>query len=195
MALLVKTFTSCSGSLSLIMKLHLIQPLIRNVMCTDSTTCNQGWSITPKSVWSIYRGTVLDDSTLAATVSRDYWSMRRSLDAKLPGSQDPDFSLRGKKILTFSKPQYEIMHRGKIVGQVNCTLEILRLVGGMSRCPLQTQLEFVILPCCTGSLTCPDMTTQCSACNFIIESMVMACLANLLATCSSIRNSQRHDAQ
>lgn len=93
-------------------------------MCTDSTTCNQGWSITPKSLWRIYRGTVLDDSTLAATISRDYWSMRRGLEATLPGSQDPEFSLRAKKILTLSKPQYDLMHRGKVVGQVRCTPEV-----------------------------------------------------------------------
>ena len=33
--------------------------------------------------------------------------------------------------------------------------------------PITNQLNLIVLPCCTGSLACPDMTSQSSASNCI----------------------------
>lgn len=60
----------------------------------------------------------MDDSTVAATITRDAWSFRRGLEAKISGSQASDFTLRAKKIMAFRNQEYEILYRGSAIGQV-----------------------------------------------------------------------------
>ena len=67
------------------------------------------------------QGASFDDSTIAATITRDAWSLRRGLEAKIQGRQASDFSLRAKKIMAFRNQEYEVLYRGSVIGQVRLT--------------------------------------------------------------------------
>ena len=82
----------------------------------------QVWSM--KSLWKIHRGANMDDSTVAATITRDAWSFRRGLEAKISGSQASDFTLRAKKIMAFRNQEYEILYRGTAIGQVRHAVNV-----------------------------------------------------------------------
>lgn len=68
------------------------------------------------SKWVICRGGQLTDSSVVANVSREVWSMHRVVQARLPGSDTVEYSMRDNGC---SKREIDILHRGHIIGHVS----------------------------------------------------------------------------
>lgn len=72
-----------------------------------------------KRLWRIYRGTLMNEEALAATINKQLWSMHYGIEAKMPGSQETDVLLRAQKAISVGRLKYDIIHRGNVIGHVS----------------------------------------------------------------------------
>lgn len=74
-----------------------------------------------KSKWVICSGGQITDSSVVANVNRELWTMHPAVQAKLPGSDNVEYSMRDKGWI-IGKRDIDILHRGQKIGHVSpCT--------------------------------------------------------------------------
>ena len=65
----------------------------------------------------IYRGAQADDSLVVASVNRELFTLHNGVQAKLPGSDAVEYSLRAKGFMR-GNGEVDILHRGQSIGHV-----------------------------------------------------------------------------
>ena len=71
-----------------------------------------------KNKWMIYRGAHADDSVSIASVNRELFTLHHGVQAKLPGSDVVEYSLRAKGFIVGNR-EVDILHRGQSIGHVS----------------------------------------------------------------------------
>ena len=71
-----------------------------------------------KNKWIICRGPHADDSLIVASVNKELFTMHHGVQAKLPGSDDVEYSLRAKGYIV-GRREVDILHRGQAIGHVS----------------------------------------------------------------------------
>ena len=66
----------------------------------------------------IYRGAQVDDSLVVASVNRELFTIHHGFEAKLPGSNVVEYSLRAKGFIVGNR-EVDILHRDHIIGHVS----------------------------------------------------------------------------
>ena len=71
-----------------------------------------------KNKWIICRGPHADDSLIVASVNKELFTMHHGVQAKLPGSDDVEYSLRARGYIV-GRREVDILHRGQAIGHVS----------------------------------------------------------------------------
>ncbi|KAL0030600.1 hypothetical protein WJX79_008346 [Trebouxia sp. C0005] len=73
--------------------------------------------ISLKKKWVICRGPHADESLIVASVNKELFTMHHGVQAKLPGSDDVEYSLRARGFIVGQR-EMDILHRGQAIGYV-----------------------------------------------------------------------------
>ena len=82
--------------------------------------------VTLKNKWMIYRGAHADDSLVVASVNRELFTLHHGVQAKLPGSDAVEYSLRAKGFIVGNR-EVDILHRGQSIGHVSPLQQFIRV--------------------------------------------------------------------
>ena len=73
--------------------------------------------VSMKRKWVICKGATVQDEAIVASVTRQTFSMHGGVEVRMPGSDEPQYTLRQQGIIT-GRREVDIMHKGRLIGQV-----------------------------------------------------------------------------
>ena len=76
-----------------------------------------------KNKWLICRGQSFNDKNTVASVTKETLSIHGEIQVKLSGSKECHSTLRQKGIIA-GKWEFDIMHKGQLIGQVSFALKV-----------------------------------------------------------------------